>query len=245
MKRTILAVASTCALAGVFLPADRATPRSLDGTAAADASRDAERQAMVRTLRARGIRDARVLDAMGAVPRHHFVPEPFQRDAYAETPLPIGHGQTLSEPYVVALMAEAVRPRGEERVLEVGSGSGYAAAVLSLLGREVYGIELEPELCERSIVALRALGRANVHVRCGDGFAGWRERAPFDAIVISCAVEAIPAPLWQQLADGGRVTYPRGAAEGVQELVVVTKTPDGAREERLASVRFVPMRRGP
>jgi protein-L-isoaspartate(D-aspartate) O-methyltransferase len=205
-------------------------------------SAEHERRAMVREqLQARDIRDPRVLEAMRTVPRHRFVPEPLRSRAYSDAPLPIGHGQTISQPYIVAFMAQVLRLRGDERVLEVGSGSGYAAAVLSLLAREVHGIELERELCERSLAALRAY--ANVHVRCGDGFHGWPERAPFDAIVLSFAAEELPPPLWDQLAVGGRVVYPRGSAGSVQQLVLVTKTRDGRREERLAPVRFVPMRR--
>lgn len=196
-------------------------------------------------LEARRIRDARVLDAMRTVPRDRFVPEAFRRQAYSDGPLPIGRGQTISQPYIVAFMAEALRLRGGERILEVGSGSGYAAAVLSLLGSEVYGIELEQELYDRSVATIRELGYPNVHLRRGDGFGGWPEEAPFDAIVLSCAAEAIPAPLWAQLAEGGRLLYPRGSADDVQELVLVTKAPEGPREERLAPVRFVPLRRAP
>lgn len=207
---------------------------------------EAERQAMVREqLEERGIRDGRVLDAMRTVPRHRFVSGELQPLAYSDRPLPIGRGQTISQPWVVAFMAEALQLRGKERVLEVGSGSGYAAAVLSLLGSEVYGIELEKELNDRAVVTIRELGYSNVHLRWGDGFRGWPEKAPFEAIVLSCAVEAIPAPLWEQLAEGGRLIYPAGAAGAVQELVLVTKTREGRREQRLAPVRFVPMRRPP
>ncbi len=207
-------------------------------------AREADREVMVREqLQGRGLRDRRVLDAMRAVPRHRFVPEAFQRSAYADMPLPIGRGQTISQPYIVAYMAEALRLEGKERVLEVGSGSGYAAAILSLLAAEVYGIELEEELYDRSVVTLRELGYPNVHLRHGDGFVGWPEKAPFDAIVLSCAAEKIPPPLWAQLAEGGRLVYPEGAAGGSQELVLVTKTREGPREVRLAPVRFVPMRR--
>jgi protein-L-isoaspartate(D-aspartate) O-methyltransferase len=198
---------------------------------------------MVRLLERREIRDPRVVEAMRAVPRHRFVPEPLRGRAYADTPLPIGAGQTISQPYVVAFMAEALRLRGDERVLEVGSGSGYAAAVLSLLGAEVYGIELEQELYERSLATLGELGYRNVHLKQGDGFLGWPEEAPFDAILLSAAAETIPRPLWEQLAEGGRLLYPRGRAGDLQELVLVTKTQEGRREERLAPVRFVPLRR--
>jgi protein-L-isoaspartate(D-aspartate) O-methyltransferase len=193
----------------------------------------------------RGIRDPRVLAAMRAVPRHDFVPDGLRHLAYEDGPLPIGQGQTISQPYIVAFMAEALRLTAGDRVLEVGSGSGYAAAVLSLLAADVYGIELEPVLHERSVAAIAALGYRNVHLRQGDGFLGWPEAAPFDAILLSCAAERIPAPLWDQLRTGGRFLYPRGAAGGVQDLVVVTKTPEGPREQVLVPVRFVPMRRAP
>jgi protein-L-isoaspartate(D-aspartate) O-methyltransferase len=196
-------------------------------------------------LEARGIRDARVLAAMRTVPRDRFVPETSRRSAYEDMPLPIGRGQTISQPYIVAYMAEALQLRGGERVLEVGSGSGYAAAVLSRIGSEVYGIEIEQELYDRSVVTIGELGYSNVHLRRGDGFRGWPEKAPFDAIVLSCAAEKIPEPLWEQLAVGGRLLLPRGSADAIQELVLVTKTAEGPREERLAPVRFVPMRRGP
>ncbi len=246
MLRPACLVASLCVVAAAGGCRDRATPRGVLGDPAPDASQTTERQAMVREqLQAREIRDPRVLDAMRTVPRHRFVPREHRRHAYADTPLPIGRGQTISQPYIVAFMAEALELRGSERVLEVGSGSGYAAAVLSQLGSEVYGIELERELHDRSVVTLRELGYPNVHLRHGDGFRGWPEKAPFDAIVLSCAAEAIPGPLWEQLAEGGRLLYPRGAADDLQELVLVTKTREGPREKRLAPVRFVPMRRPP
>ncbi|HEY7726279.1 MAG TPA: protein-L-isoaspartate(D-aspartate) O-methyltransferase [Anaeromyxobacteraceae bacterium] len=193
----------------------------------------------------RGVRDRRVLEAMRSVPRHRFVPAAYRALAYADAPLPIGRGQTISQPYVVAAMAEALRLRAGDRVLEVGSGSGYAAAVLSRLAAEVYGIELERELWERSVEVVRALGYPGVHLRHGDGFAGWPEKAPFDAVLLSCSAERVPPPLWAQLREGGRLVYPRGPEGGVQELVAVTKTPAGPREERLGAVRFVPMRRDP
>jgi protein-L-isoaspartate(D-aspartate) O-methyltransferase len=196
-------------------------------------------------LERRDIRDPRVLEAMRSVPRHRFVAESLQPLAYEDSPLPIGRGQTISQPYIVAFMAQALQLRGKERVLEVGSGSGYAAAVLSLLAAEVYGIELEQELYDRSAVTIRALGYPNVFLRAGDGFKGWPERAPFDAVILSCAAEEIPRPLWEQLADGGRLIYPRGPDGGFQELVLVAKTRDGPRERRLVPVRFVPMRRAP
>ena len=202
------------------------------------------REAMVREqIEARGVRDPRVLDAMRTVPRHRFVSQALRDEAYSDRPLPIGSGQTISQPYIVALMAEALKLRRGERVLEVGSGSGYAAAVLSLLAAEVYGIELERDLYEKSVVAVEGLGYRNVHLRHGDGFHGWPEKAPFDAILMSCAAPEIPRPLWDQLRVGGRFLYPRGTEDGVQELVLVIRTQEGPREQRLHPVRFVPMRR--
>lgn len=244
MRRAALAVAALCGLGAVVCRERATSPAADPGPAPESSSRERERSAMVREqLVARGIRDPRVLQAMATVPRHRFVSDDLQPLAYSDRPLPIGRGQTISQPYVVAFMAEALGLRPGERVLEVGSGSGYAAAVLSRLGSEVYGIELERELYDRSEVTIRALGYENVHLRWGDGFAGWPEKAPFDAIVLSCAAEEIPAPLWSQLAEGGRLLYPEGGAGGVQELVLVAKTPEGRRETRLAPVRFVPMRR--
>ncbi len=229
-----------------LLLAAAAPERACAGTTPSEqASPQAERKRMVaEQLAARGIHDRRVLDAMAAVPRERFVPPASRADAYADSPLPIGRGQTISQPYVVAFMAQALALRGGERVLEVGSGSGYAAAVLARLASEVYGIELEPELHARSVATIEELGYANVHLRRGDGFQGWPELAPFDAIVLSCAIEELPAPLWAQLAEGGRAVYPKGPAGAVQELVAVTKTRSGPREERLGPVQFVPLRRG-
>jgi protein-L-isoaspartate(D-aspartate) O-methyltransferase len=202
------------------------------------------RAAMVRDqLAARGIRDTRVLAAMEAVPRHRFVPEAHRPQAYGDHPLPIGQGQTISQPFIVAFMAEALRLQPSDRVLEVGSGSGYALAVLARLAAEVRGIELEPELCARSRETLAALGLGAVAVRCGDGFGGWPEAAPFDAILVSCAAPSLPEPLLRQLKVGGRLVAPVG--EGSQELVCVTRTATGMEERRLLPVRFVPMRRKP
>jgi len=212
--------------------------------AAGGGREERDREAMVREqIAARGVRNPRVLDAMRTVPRHRFVSEALRDEAYSDRPLPIGRGQTISQPYVVAYMADALRLRAGERVLEVGSGSGYAAAVLSLLAAEVYGIELERELYEKSVAAVAGLGYRNVHLRHGDGFHGWPEKAPFDAILLSCAAPEIPGPLWDQLRVGGRFLYPRGTEDGPQDLVLVEKTPKGPRVQRLEPVRFVPMRR--
>lgn len=203
------------------------------------------REVMVREqIEARGVRDPRVLAAMRAVPRHRFVPGPLAGAAHADHPLPIGGGQTISQPYIVAAMAEALELTGDERVLEVGSGSGYMAAVLSVLCREVCGVELDPDLHRRAAETLAALGCGNVRLRCGDGALGWPEPGSFDAILLSCAAPAIPPELWNQLAMGGRIILPLGPPGATQELVLVRKTPEGSVVDRLMAVVFVPLRRG-
>jgi protein-L-isoaspartate(D-aspartate) O-methyltransferase len=214
-------------------------------TRAVTSEEEARRVMIERQLVRRGIRDPRVLEAMRRVPRHEFVPDELRAIAYEDGPLPIGGGQTISQPFIVAYMAEVLGLRGNERVLEVGSGSGYAAAVLSLLAADLYGIELEGELHARSVATLERLGYQNVHLRHGDGFKGWKEAAPFDAILMSCAAEAIPGPLWDQLREGGRFLYPEGPPGGPQELVLVTRTGGKPVVRRLEAVRFVPMRRAP
>jgi len=205
----------------------------------------AAREWMVREqLAARGIRDERVLDAMRRVPRHELVPESQRAHAYADRPLPIGEGQTISQPYIVAAMSEAAKLEGTERVLEVGTGSGYQAAVLAELASEVYTIELEPELAARAKADLERLGYRNLQTRTGDGYAGWPEAAPFDAIVVTAAPDHVPPALVEQLAVGGRLVIPVGGRWS-QELLVVTKTADGVVQRRLMPVRFVPLRSDP
>lgn len=218
-------------LAALVLQAPEADPAAL-------------RRTMVRTqLEARGIRDARVLEAFRALPRHPFVPGPFRAQAQADQPLPIGEGQTLSQPYVVAVMLQALQLRGMERVLEVGSGSGYVLGLLDRMGCRARGVELEPVLCDRSRKTLEEVGVLDARVRCGDGFAGWAEEAPFDAILLSCAVPEVPAPLVQQLREGGRLVAPVGGRE--QDLVLYTRTGDRLVRRVMIPVRFVPMRRSP
>lgn len=200
----------------------------------------AARERMVREdIEARGIRDESVLAAMRRVPREAFVPPELRDHAHDDAPLPIGHGQTISQPYVVALMTELAAPDAGSRVLEVGTGSGYQAAVLATIAREVYSIEIVPELARESAERLRALGYANVVVRAGDGYAGWPEKAPFDAVVITAAPPRIPEPLLAQLAPQGRLVAPVGDDD--QELVVVTRTPSGYERRTVTAVRFVPM----
>lgn len=204
------------------------------------------RRAMVREqIEGRGVRDRRVLEAMELIPRHSFVPAERQREAHADHPLPIGSGQTLSQPYIVAYMLEALALRGHERVLEVGAGSGYVAALLGLLAKDVYAVELEEALCEGALERLdrlEYLGCGNVHLRCGDGALGWPSRAPFDAILLSCAAESVPEALWEQLAEGGRLLLPLGPSGGVQQLVRFEKTGQRRRCVPLLAVSFVPLR---
>ena len=204
-----------------------------------------EREAMVREqIEARGVRDPRVLQAMRQVPRHLFVPEALAAQAHADHPLPIGGGQTISQPYIVAAMAEALELTGSERVLEVGSGSGYMAAVLAELAAEVFALELEPGLHARAGATLAALGCTRVRLACGDGARGWPEQAPFAAILLSCAAPRIPPDLWAQLGPDGRLILPLGPADGAQELVLARKLAGGSVFTRLMAVRFVPLRPG-
>jgi len=190
-------------------------------------------------IAARGVRDPLTLAAMREVKRHLFVPEGARRQAYDDHPLPIGHGQTISQPYIVAFMTEAAGLAGGETVLEVGTGSGYQAAVLSRIAAKVYTIEIVAPLAEASAALLEGLGYANVSVRAGDGYQGWPEAAPFDAILVTAAAPRIPEPLKQQLRDGGRLVLPVG--DEWQELVVVTRRGDRFQEKRVLPVRFVPM----
>ncbi|HKQ15007.1 MAG TPA: protein-L-isoaspartate(D-aspartate) O-methyltransferase [Steroidobacteraceae bacterium] len=203
------------------------------------------RESMVREqIAARGIRDARVLEVMGRVPRHLFVPEAESERAYADAPVPIGQGQTISQPYIVALMTELVRPQSSDRVLEVGTGSGYQAAVLAQLVAHVYTIELEAALGRRAETLLAEQKYANVTVRVGDGYGGWPEHAPFDIIIVTAAPEHVPQPLVDQLKPGGRLIVPVGPRFTVQQLQLLEKDAAGEVYTRNVSpVMFVPMRR--
>jgi protein-L-isoaspartate(D-aspartate) O-methyltransferase len=193
---------------------------------------------------ARGITDPRVLEAMARVPRHEFVPAAQRGEAYEDWPLPIGYGQTISQPYIVAFMTAALEPEPGDRVLEIGTGSGYQAAVLSCLVAEVYTVEIVDPLARRAEADLKRLGYANVKVRAGDGYRGWPEAAPFDAIIVTCAPEQVPQALVDQLREGGRMIIPVGSQWGAQELYLLRKTPTGMQRQGVLPVRFVPMVKG-
>ncbi len=190
--------------------------------------------------RGRDIRDARVLAAMRRVPRHEFVPEDYRHESYEDHPLPIGYGQTISQPYIVAFMTEQLSLRPTDRVLEVGTGSGYQAAVLSLLVAEVYTIEIVEPLARRAELDLQRLGYKNVKVRVGDGHLGWPDAAPFDAVIVTCAPDEVPPALIAQLKDGGRLTIPVGEF-GDQNLWLLTKQGGEVKRQAVLPVRFVPM----
>ena len=185
----------------------------------------------------RDITNVHVLAVMGRVPRHEFVPEPLRADAYTDGPLPIGYSQTISQPFIVAFMTERLEPKPTDRVLEIGTGSGYQAAVLAGLVADVYTIE---ELAQRAAADLKRLGCTNVHVRAGDGYQGWAEAAPFDAIIVTCAPERVPQPLIAQLKEGGRIIIPVGLA-GRQDLVLLRKRGGKLEQHVVLPVSFVPM----
>lgn len=191
-------------------------------------------------LVSRGFTDEAVLDAMRRVPRHRFVPEPWRSRAYTDGPLPIGHQQTISQPYIVALMTHLARPMCKSRVLDVGTGSGYQAAVLAELANHVYSLEINETLANSARELLGDLGYTNIDVRCGDGYGGWPEQAPFDAILVAAAPDHVPQPLVDQLAVGGRLILPVG--KHAQTLTVIERREDGSITRRgVAPVAFVPM----
>lgn len=228
---------SSRALCGffVFLAAcsDAKPPVSADLTA--------QRHQMVESqIAARGITDPATLEAMRAVPRHEFLPMRLRDEAYMDYPLPIGHGQTISQPFIVAFMTEAIRPKPGEKILEIGAGSGYQAAILAQMGVDVYTVEIVEPLAEMARQTLERLGYENAHVLHADGFRGWPEHAPFDAIIVTCAPDQIPPDLVAQLKDGGRMIIPVGGGMN-QELLLLRKEGGKIEKQSVLPVRFVPM----
>jgi len=202
---------------------------------------DAERRNMVdQQILNRGIRNPTVLDAMRAVERHYFVPEQYRHMAYSDRPLPIGHQQTISQPYIVALMTDYLNLKEGEKVLEIGTGSGYQAAVLAELVGQVYSVEIVEELAHRARKTLEELGYENVHIRIGDGYKGWEEHAPYDAIIVTASPSDVPPALKEQLAEGGRMVIPVGGPV-FQKLVLLRKEDGKVKQTDVTSVRFVPM----
>ena len=234
---------SRLVLAALFLAAVACqTPNDL---AAQNARSSPERRRLMieEQIRQRGVTDPRVIAAMEKVPRERFVPAEQMSRAYDDGPLPIGEGQTISQPYIVAYMTEVLNVSPQHRVLEIGTGSGYQAAILAELVRDVYSIEIVPALARRAADTLKALGYQNVRVRDGDGYAGWPDEAPFDRIIVTAAPEQIPKPLLDQLADNGRLIAPVGAQSQTQWITVVDKGKTGLTERRTIPVQFVPFTR--
>ena len=240
VRRAVTAIRINFSFCATIFLAALACGVSATGAQRASRDWDGERRRMIdEQLKARDIRDARVLDAMLKVPRHLFVPEPQRAGAYADSPLPIGHGQTISQPYIVAFMTQALNVEPGDRILEIGTGSGYQAAVLGALANTVYTIEIVAPLAERARDTLKSLGYRNIQVRTGNGYLGWPEHAPYDRIMVTAAPEEVPAALVQQLKIGGLMAIPVGT--GVQELRILRRTPTGMETLRTLPVRFVPM----
>ncbi len=203
-----------------------------------------DRQMMIESqIQGRGVKDEDVLRAMAKVPRHEFVPPEYLHEAYADHPLPIGYGQTISQPYIVAVMTELLRLRSTDKVLEIGTGSGYQAAILAEIVQEVYSVEIIEPLYLQAKERLERLGYKNIHLKCGDGYYGWEEHAPYDAIIVTCAPDHIPQPLVNQLADGGRMVIPVGPPGSYQVLWLVERQGDKIKTERIMGVAFVPLTR--
>jgi protein-L-isoaspartate(D-aspartate) O-methyltransferase len=202
----------------------------------------ARRKAMVeRDIKGRDISDPAVLRALEKVPRHLFVDPRLHDEAYADYPLPIGTGQTISQPYIVALMTQCLQLKKQDKVLEIGTGSGYQAAVLAEIVQQVYTVEIITPLADRAAALLKTLGYRNIVCKAGDGFQGWKEHAPYDAILVTCAVGSIPQPLAAQLKEGGRIILPLGDARSVQTLVLGVKKGGSIEKQNISAVRFVPM----
>jgi protein-L-isoaspartate(D-aspartate) O-methyltransferase len=239
-------IAAGCLSFALLLPPSWIGPCTGPERQARDSEFEARRREMVRTQIAdRGVSDTLVLRAMRTVPRHRFVPADLMSDAYDDHPLPIGYHQTISQPYIVAFMTELLRVRKGMKVLEIGTGSGYQAAILAELVDTVFTIEIVRELAAIARERFRELGYRNIVAKAGDGYAGWPEHAPFDAIIVTAAVNHIPRPLIDQLADGGRMVLPEGEPYGAQSLVTVRKSGANLIVEDVLPVRFVPLTREP
>lgn len=204
-------------------------------------NKDLNKEHMIETLKKYGIKDKKVLDAMSLVPRHEFVPNLYKINAYDDTPLPIGYGQTISQPYIVALMTELLEINPNDKILEIGTGSGYQAAVLSLLAKKVYTIEIIPELCNNAKITLQRLNYHNIIVICGDGYKGYPQEAPFDKIILTAAPEKIPESLINQLKDKGILVAPEGKQNEIQYLYKIVKEGNQILKNKIIPVRFVPM----
>jgi protein-L-isoaspartate(D-aspartate) O-methyltransferase len=203
----------------------------------------ARKKMVTQQIISRGITDKSTLNAMQKVPRHLFVPKEYESEAYDDNPLPIGYGQTISQPYIVAYMTEVAKPDLSKKVLEIGTGSGYQAAILAEIVNHVYSIEIIPELAKESADRLRELGYKNITVKYGDGYKGWQEHSPFDIIIVTAAPEQVPKPLIDQLAENGRLVIPLGHPQAIQELMLLEKRNGKIEKSRLTFVRFVPFRR--
>ncbi|MCP4167954.1 MAG: protein-L-isoaspartate(D-aspartate) O-methyltransferase [Chloroflexi bacterium] len=206
-----------------------------------DVYAEARQRLVENTMRARGLKDERVLAVMESLPRHEFVPEHYLDQAYADHPLPIGYGQTISQPYIVALMTELLQLQPDDKVLEIGTGSGYQAAVLAKIVDEVWTIEIIPELAEEAEERFQRLGYSNLHTRTADGYYGWPDEGPFDAIIVTAAPDHIPRPLVEQLSEGGRLVVPVGPPGGYQTLWQLVREGEDIRAFNLGGVRFVPL----
>jgi protein-L-isoaspartate(D-aspartate) O-methyltransferase len=247
-KRITIVVAALLVAAACAGPREKETGGAREQSAASTATASAlredfwtvqRRQMVERQIRARGVTDPAVLKALLKVERHLFVPEPYRIESYEDGPLPIGEEQTISQPYIVGLMTELLKPKPGQKILEVGTGSGYQAAVLAEIVGEVYTIEIVESLGRGAAERLKAMGYKNVHVRIGDGYEGWPEAVPFDGIIVTAAPDHVPQPLVEQLKEGGRLVVPVGSWD--QRLEVLTKTKNGMERSPSIPVRFVPM----
>jgi len=225
----------------IYILFSLAFPASLAYSSEDPGLSQARRRMVERDLQGRDIRDPKVLEIMGRIPRHLFVEPSLRGKAYADYPLPIGEGQTISQPYIVALMTQILQVQPGERVLEIGTGSGYQAAVLAGLGAQVYTIEIRETLATQAALRLKEMGYGRVQVRYGDGYVGWEEAAPFDAIIVTCAANHIPPPLIKQLKEGGRLVIPLGSTTYFQTLTLLTKKEGKSEIQHLLGVAFVPM----